>query len=413
MKNLHITQKLKLLNKLLIISFVVIFLIFVLVPQQYLVLILFTCFIIVYAFIKFSLHKTTLYLDDLETLVDTFDKYIIYSQTDLNGKILDVSSAFAQMSAYKKEELIGQSHNIVRHPDMPKSIFKEMWDDLKIKKYWRGEVKNKKKDGGYYWVDAVIEADYDLDGNHVGFHAIRQDITSKKEADALKLNLEKLNDHLEAQNDEKIIEVIELTKDIRDTQKEIIFTMGSIGEMRSKETGNHVKRVAEYTKLLALYSGLHEFDAEMLKQASPMHDIGKVGIPDAILNKPGRLIPEEMEIMKTHAQLGYDMLKHSDKKLLGIAAKIAHEHHEKYDGSGYPNALKGKNISFEGRVTAIADVFDALGSSRVYKKAWADEDIFKMFTEEKGKHFDPKLVDIFLENKEDFLAIRDRFVDVA
>ena len=413
MKNLHLTQKLQLLNKLLIISFVVIFAIFIFVPQQYLVLILFTCFIIVYAFIKFSLHKTTLYLDDLERLVDTFDKYIIYSQTDLNGKILNASSAFAQLSGYEKKELIGKPHSIVRHPDMPKSIFKEMWDDLETKKYWRGEVKNKKKDGGFYWVDAIVEADYDLDGKHIGYYAIRQDITAKKEVDALKLNLEKVNDLLEAQNDEKIIEVIELTKDIRETQKEIIFTMGTIGEMRSKETGNHVKRVAEYTKLLALYSGMHEFDAEILKQASPMHDIGKIAIPDAILNKPGRLTSDEMEIMKTHAQLGYDMLKHSDKKLLGVAAKIAHEHHEKYDGSGYPNALKGKNISFEGRVTAIADVFDALGSSRVYKKAWADEDIFTMFVEEKGKHFDPELIDIFLENKEDFLAIRDKFLDVT
>ncbi len=413
MKNLHLTKKLQLLNKLLIISFIVIFAIFVFVPQQYLIWILFACFIVVYAFIKFSIHKTTLYLDDLERLLDTFDKYIIYSQTDLNGKILNASSAFAQLSGYDKKELIGEPHSIVRHPDMPKSIFKEMWDDLEVKKYWRGEVKNKKKDGGFYWVEAITEADYDLDGKHVGYHAIRQDITSKKEAEALKLNLEKTNDLLEAQHDEKIIEVIELTKDIRDTQKEIIFTMGTIGETRSKETGNHVKRVAEYTKILALYSGMHEFDAEILKQASPMHDIGKVGIPDAILNKPGRLTPDEMEIMKTHARLGYDMLKHSDKKLLAIAAKIAHEHHEKYDGSGYPNALKGKNISIEGRITAVADVFDALGSARAYKKAWADEDIFKMLVEEKGKHFDPEIIDIFLENKEDFLAIRDKFLDVA
>jgi len=348
---------------------------------------------------------------ELKQVVESFDKYVIFSKTDLKGRITYVSDAFCKISGYTKEELVGQGHNIVRHPDMPSLAFKELWSDLKSKGYWRGEVKNKTKDGGFYWVDAIIESDYGKTGKHIGYHALRQNITSQKEVETLKQDLEKLNDHLEAQNDEKIIEVIKLTKDIKDTQKEIIFTMGTIGEIRSKETGNHVKRVAEYTKLLALYSGIHEFDAEMLRQASPMHDIGKIGIADAILNKPGRLTTEEMDVMKTHARLGFDMLKHSDKKLLGIAATVAHEHHERFDGTGYPNGLKGENISIEGRITAVADVFDALGSARAYKKAWSDEDIVKMFIEEKGKHFDPDLIDIFLENKQDFIDIRNKFVD--
>lgn len=350
-------------------------------------------------------------MKDMEHTISSFDKYIIYSKSDMNGKITHANKAFFDITGYSKEELIGQPHSILRHPDMSSSTFEEMWDDLKNKKYWRGEVKNKKKNGDYYWVDAVIEADYDANDKQIGYHAIRQDISSKKLVEHLKEDLENFTEHLETQNDEKIVEVIALNKDIKETQKEIIFTMGTIGEIRSRETGNHVKRVAQYTKLLALYSGIHEYDAEMLKQASPMHDIGKVGIPDAILNKPGRLTFDEMEIMKTHADLGYDMLKHSDKKLLGIAATIAHEHHEKYDGTGYPNGLKGENISIEGRITAIADVFDALGSERKYKKAWSDEDIFKMFEEQKAKHFDPKLIDIFIENKEDFFAIRNQFVD--
>lgn len=115
--------------------------------------------------------------------------------------------------------------------------------------------------------------------------------------------------------------------------------------------------------------------------------------------------------MQTHAELGYNMLKHSNKELLLLSAKVANEHHEKWDGSGYPNGLKGTQISIEGRITAIADVFDALGSDRVYKKAWNDEDIFKMFKEERGKHFDPDLVDIFLGNIDDFIAIRNKFAD--
>jgi len=204
---------------------------------------------------------------------------------------------------------------------------------------------------------------------------------------------------------------LELIKEIADTQKEVVLTMGAIGEFRSKETGNHVKRVAEYSKLLALYYGLDKEDAELLKEASPMHDIGKVGISDSILNKPGRLSSEEWRIMQTHSELGHEMLKHSKRTILKTAAIVAIEHHEKWDGSGYPNALQGNDIHIYGRITALADVFDALGSDRCYKKAWSDESIFQFFRDEKGKHFDPTLVDIFLDNIDEFLLIKNKFKD--
>ncbi len=192
-----------------------------------------------------------------------------------------------------------------------------------------------------------------------------------------------------------INEIESLSDEIINTQKEIIYTMGEIAETRSKETGNHVKRVAEYSKLLALKLGISSNEAEMLKLASPMHDIGKVGIPDNILNKPGKLTPEEFEIMKTHAQLGFDMLKHSSKAILQIAAIVSNEHHEKYNGKGYPRGLKGEDIHIFARITAVADVFDALGSDRIYKKAWEDEKIFELFNSEKGEHFDPKVIEAF------------------
>ena len=211
--------------------------------------------------------------------------------------------------------------------------------------------------------------------------------------------------------DKALRENQQLNKEIEETQKEVVFTMGAIGESRSKETGNHVKRVAEYSKLLALFYGLDEKEAELLKQASPMHDIGKVAIPDAVLNKPGRFNEEERAIMDKHAELGYEMLHHSNRPLLKAAAIVAYEHHEKYDGSGYPRGLEGENIHIYGRITAVADVFDALGSDRVYKKAWDDEKIFTLFKEERGKHFDPKLIDIFFENLDKFLDVRDRFKD--
>ncbi|QSZ40986.1 HD domain-containing protein [Sulfurimonas aquatica] len=212
-----------------------------------------------------------------------------------------------------------------------------------------------------------------------------------------------------------VTELIELneavSKAIEETQREIIYAMGEIGETRSKETGNHVKRVALYSKELARLYGLSEEESERLQMASPMHDIGKVGIPDAILNAPRKLTFDEFKIMKTHAQLGYEMLKSSNKPILKAASIVANEHHEKWDGSGYPNGTSGEDIHIYGRITAIADVFDALGSERVYKKAWELDDILELFKQESGKHFDPKLILLFIDNLDKFLLIRDKYID--
>ncbi len=208
----------------------------------------------------------------------------------------------------------------------------------------------------------------------------------------------------------KQVKALEL--EIKETLKEVVFTMGAIGEIRSKETGNHVKRVAEYSRLLAQYYGLGREECELLKEASPMHDIGKIAIPDVVLNKPGILNDEERKVMDEHAQLGYEMLNHSQRPLLKAAAIVAYEHHEHYDGTGYPRGLKGEQIHIYGRITTLADVFDALGSDRVYKKAWRDEEIWEYFRAEKGKQFDPVLVDLFFEHLDTFLKIRDTFQDI-
>ena len=206
-------------------------------------------------------------------------------------------------------------------------------------------------------------------------------------------------------------ENIILNKEIEETQAEVLYTLGEIAETRSKETGNHVRRVAEFSELLALKYGLSEEEAGMLKKASPMHDVGKLGIPDSILNKPARLDPEEWEIMKTHATIGYEMLKKSTRPLMQAAAIVAGEHHEKWDGSGYPKGSKGEDIHIFGRITALADVFDALSVRRVYKKAWPIEKVRNLLVEESGKHFEPKLVDILLENLDAFLEIRHNYTD--
>lgn len=199
-----------------------------------------------------------------------------------------------------------------------------------------------------------------------------------------------------------------LNKEIEDTQKEIIYTLGEVTEGRSIEIGNHIKKVSEYCELLASKYGLAEDEVEIIKIASPIHDIGKIVVPDAILNKPGKLTPEEFEIIKQHPMKGYELLSRFNRKILKIAAIISRDHHEKYDGTGYPQGLKGEGIHLYGRIACVADVFDALTSKRVYKDAWAIDDVLDYFKKERGGHFDPKLVDILIDNIDEFLDIKEK-----
>lgn len=204
-----------------------------------------------------------------------------------------------------------------------------------------------------------------------------------------------------------------LSQVVIDTQKETLFALGEIIESRSKETANHIRRVAEYSRLLAQFSGMGEREQQQILHASPMHDAGKIAIPDSILNKPGKLTNEEFSTMKEHARLGWQMLKSSPLGILQHAAKIALQHHEKWNGKGYPDSLQKEEICIFARMVALADVFDALGSDRCYKKAWPLEKVLVLIQEERGEHFDPQLVDIFFANLGAFLTIRERFPDAT
>jgi PAS domain S-box-containing protein len=452
------------------------------------------------------------------------DETSIVSKADLNGIITYVNDKFCEISGFKREELIGKPHSIVRHPNTDSTVFEYLWYTIKnLKQTWTGEIQNKKKDGSSYWVQATISPILNQNGEIIEFIGIRTDITqqqkikeyfenqlkiSTKQFDSalyitkqyeecldqkdailrtntdnnitfanenfckvsgfsldelIGVNCSTLRDssHIEAGDCDRIkqelsnkkivsmvfknisknnkeyymdtvvypiqdidgntiehlhlmnniTQIVELNHEIEETQKEVVFTMGAIGETRSKETGLHVKRVAEYSYLLAKLYGLDEETATLLKQASPMHDIGKVGIRDSILNKAGKLTKDEFEIMKTHAEIGFEMLKHSNRSILKTAATVSFTHHEKFDGSGYPRGLKGEDIPIEGRITAIADVFDALGHDRIYKKAWELDRILELFKEEKAKHFDPTLIDLFLNNLDKFLEIKKSLED--
>jgi putative two-component system response regulator len=192
------------------------------------------------------------------------------------------------------------------------------------------------------------------------------------------------------------VELKQLNHELNQTQNEIVLLLGQMAERHSVETGHHVMRVSETSWRLALAARLSPDEAEAIRMASLLHDIGKIAIPDAILNKPARLTAEEFAIVTEHSRCGYELLKDSDRPLLQLAASIALSHHERWDGSGYPHRLAKEAIPLAGRIVAIADVFDALSSPRIYKPALKSGEVMRIMREGRGSHFDPELLDHFL-----------------
>jgi len=325
------------------------------------------------------LHQTTL----LEQYKEVVDVSTIVTKTDLSGNIIYANDIFCNVTGYSDDDILSKKHNVLRHPDMNSEFYDILWKTILEKKTWNGTIKNLKKNGEEYITDTTIKPILDEFGAIIDFISISHDVTE----------LHKLNE------------------EIWQTQHEMLSLLGEVGETRSHETGNHVRRVAIYSQLLGELIGLEDEEIRLLYSASPMHDIGKIGIADAILLKPGKLEADEYTIMKTHSEIGYNILKNSTRPLLQAAAIIAHHHHEKWDGSGYPNALHGENIHIYGRIVALADVFDALSCERVYKKAWPIEKIIDYILSERGKHFDPTLVDLFIQNIERFKVVGNEFKD--
>jgi putative two-component system response regulator len=206
-------------------------------------------------------------------------------------------------------------------------------------------------------------------------------------------------------------EVQKAVKEIRERESELIYRLSKATEYRDPETGSHIKRMSLYSKHIAKQLGLSAAEQELLSEAAAMHDIGKVGISDAILLKPDKLTESEFSFMKEHTKIGYEILSCSASRLMQVGAEIALSHHEKYDGSGYPNGLKEEQIPIYGRIIAVADVFDALTSTRPYKKAWSIEEAVNFLKENSGKHFDPACIEAFFKDWDNVLAIRQQFYD--
>ncbi|TCN75542.1 HD domain-containing protein [Vibrio crassostreae] len=207
--------------------------------------------------------------------------------------------------------------------------------------------------------------------------------------------------------------ILKLQKQTLNIQKDMIHVLGEAIETRSGETGNHVKRVAKLSALLAKYRGLSHREIEMIEIISPMHDVGKISVPESILDKPGKLTDQEWEVMKLHTTAGYNLLKSGAGDITNLAAIIANEHHERWDGTGYPNGKVGDEIHLFARITAVADVFDALLSARCYKEPWPLDMVVDLFERECGYQFDPQLTKLLLKHLPEFVAIRDSYPDTG
>lgn len=219
------------------------------------------------------------------------------------------------------------------------------------------------------------------------------------------------NEILEQKVKKRTKEIQEANERLNQSRLLIVRKLGKASEYRDEETGLHIIRMSKMSVLLGRAMGMDPYQSDLLLNAAPMHDVGKIGIPDNILLKPGKFEPEEWEIMKTHAQIGADILDGDESELLIMARDIALTHHEKWNGQGYPNGLKDKEIPLVGRICALADVFDALTSKRPYKKAWPTTEAVALIKEESGQHFDPELVVHFLALLPEFVAIKEKYAE--
>lgn len=301
-------------------------------------------------------------------------------------KFIEVNKSCEEMFGYKSSDMVGKHVSLILKPDqdIPQKI---------------ANIRKELRESGY--CKAYLNC---IDSNNKPLFIQAYMLAVKSNKNNAKYNVAYGIFH-------NVTELFKMQQELEDVQKEVLYAMGTISEGRSRETGNHIKRVAEFTFLLANLYGLDKKQAELLKIASPMHDIGKLAIPDAILNKPGKLTDEEFDIMKTHAEKGYEMLAWSNRAILRTAAEIAYTHHEWWNGNGYPRKLSGTQIPLCGRIVAVADVFDALSHDRCYKKAWPINEVIEHFMKNRDVQFQGKLVDLLVEHIDEFVKIKEEYAD--
>ncbi len=312
--------------------------------------------------------------------------------TDMNGIITHMNRAAGSFYGYSKDELIGYSlrklgagvevyaehgYSTEKYEEYVKSIWDAMLDPTKG--VWDGYVYFKTADGDVKEIHLRLNSMKDGEGELIGFVALLLDVT----------------------------DILERERAIRYS---CYHTIVDLAEARDNETGAHLIRMSKYSAFLAQKLGCPQHFVSAIERFAPFHDIGKVGIPDSILLAPRKLTAEEFNLIKTHPTIGYDILKNAET--LKFAGEIAYTHHEKFNGTGYPCGLKGEEIPLSGRIIALADVYDALRTRRPYKEPWSHERVVELITSERGEHFDPQIVDCFLEHSETFCEISEQYADL-
>lgn len=325
--------------------------------------------------LKQDLSEQKHYLHEYERALEVGTSLCVI---DTDGIIVSTNKNFSATLNYNPEELIGCSlYDLVQDAnDFKDRILKKVGEQG----FSSRVIKVKGKGGFQRTLSTVIIGIHNQNGDIHSLMSLSHDIS----------------------------ETIQISEDIIENQKDLIYVLGEVVENRSQETGLHIKRVALISELLARKYGLSDEYSAMIKIASPLHDIGKIGISDDILHKPGKLSESEYKIMQKHADLGYQLLNKLDKPIINMAATIAHQHHEFYNGKGYPAGLIGEHIAIEARIVGLVDVFDALCSRRIYKEPWSDEDTIAYLNDNKGIQFDPELVELFMENLDEIMQIRNQ-----
>jgi PAS domain S-box-containing protein len=336
--------------------------------------------------------------------------------TDRKGIINYANPAFSKITGYSNEELIGASPSILNSGHHAKEFYKDLWRTILSGNPWQSEVCNKNKNGDLYWEYQCISPIKDNSGKITNFLAIRLDDTKRKEYEIqlnfLTENLQKSNKDF--QNHAKAVEIANMQlrnfseqlhckfKELNEAHLETINRLAYAAEFKDDDTGEHLIRMSRYSSILAQKLDYSEEETLNILYAAPMHDIGKVGIPDKIMHKNGKLDSLEYEQMKEHTVIGAKILANSQSSLVNLAETIALTHHEKWDGSGYPAGLAGKDIPQVGQIVALADCFDALTSRRPYKDPYPIAIARDIIIEEKDKSFGPNIVDTFLNCLEEF-----------
>lgn len=344
-------------------------------------------------------------LSELKIYQDVFDSTddgeII---TDVDGVIVKVNCGFEKITGFCNEELLQQSIDLLQKSILPDLKFKEILKKLKKENTWHGELKGKKKNNESWVVSITFSPIRNEEAQVFAYAGIFKDVTSQREVEqALISSLQQMNQAQEA----------------------IIFGMARLAEHRDNDTGFHLERIRNYCKLLAealleheMYPDIIDSDfIQMLYRTAPLHDIGKVGIPDYILLKSDTLTEYEFDIMKSHTLIGFNTLNsilkiYGDLPFLKMGIEIAYCHHERWDGSGYPQGLKKDAIPLSAQILSIVDVYDALTTERSYKKAYAHSAALESIKKERGKHFSPKILDIFVEIADEINKIRESFTEM-